>query len=161
MHVSALPLHTPGPAAGGVFPGLAALERVCSGNRRSVKSRKSVCLQGSVWPLPDVHRVNAVWSRVDPGRGPRAARWLLPRDGKGPSRQKPLQGQLGASGTIDLCPEQKLRIAVGDQGLWQEREQNSDHEESTVLLFHRNVTCAILTAQGASQLEEVREVSGC
>ena len=93
----------------------------------------------SVWPLRDGPRVIAVWSRVDLGRGPPAARRLLPRDSEGSSRQKLLRGQLGASGTIELCPEQKLRIAVGDQGLRQASGQNSDHEESTVLRFHRNV----------------------
>ena len=96
-------------------------------------------LQRSVWPLRDGPRVNAVWSGVDLGRGPPAARRLLPRDGEGSSRQKLLQGQPGASGTIELCPEQKLRTAVGDQGLRQARGQNSDHEESTILRFHRNV----------------------
>lgn len=58
--MSSFPLHTPS----GVFPGLAAWERVCSGNE------PNVCLQRSAWPLQDGPRVNAVWSGVDPGEVP-------------------------------------------------------------------------------------------
>lgn len=58
--MSSFPLHTPS----GVFPGLAAWERVCSGNE------PNVCLQRSAWPLQYGPRMNAVWSRVDPGEVP-------------------------------------------------------------------------------------------